>query len=296
MTDQQAQRLSITVPLAWGTSYVLMKLAVADGSPLMIVALRCGLAFLVTGALFFRRILRADARALAYSAVTGGLLFGVFLCVLYGVEDISASEAGFLQSTTVVIVPILQSVCTRTLPRGKTVAGVLVVTAGLYLLSGGPLTGVSAGALCCLLSALLYALHILLSKRFVSRIDPLCLGVCQLGFAAVYALAAAAVLGETALPGTALEWGAVLGLALICSAYGFVMQAILQRHVSPETTGFLFSLEPVFSAIFAFFFLHEHLRMGGYAGAALIFFGVFLATRSEGPAPAPERPLPAERN
>jgi len=64
---------------------------------------------------------------------------------------------------------------------------------------------------------------------------------------------------------------------LICSAYGFVVQPIAQRYASPEKIGLIFSLEPVFSAILSYLFLHEVLNVKGYIGATLIFSGVALS-------------------
>lgn len=277
MTEIQAKLLSITVPLAWGTSYVFMKFGMTGIFPMTIVALRCGIAFFVTFTIFFKKASKINKCTLCYSAVTGGLLFGVFLCLLYGVDGTSASVAGFLQSTTVIIVPILHAIFSRELPQKSIVVGMTVVTLGLFLLSGGSFSSMNLGAMCCLLSALLYAIHILLTKRFVSKVDSLCLGIWQLGFASIYAVIAAFAFEKVSLPQTAIQWTAILGLALICSAYGFVMQAVLQKYVSPETTGFMFSLEPVFSAIFAYFFLQEHMEVTGYLGAALIFIGVLIA-------------------
>ena len=53
---------------------------------------------------------------------------------------------------------------------------------------------------------------------------------------------------------------AVLGLALLCTAYGFILRPVAQKYTTPEHVGFLFSLEPVFSAIFGFLFLRERLH------------------------------------
>lgn len=277
MTKRQAELLSITVPLAWGTSYTFMKFGMEGVMPMTLVALRCGIAFFVMAAVFFRKVIQVNRRLLLYSAAAGALLYGVFLCLLYGVNGTSASTAGFLQSMTVVIVPILHAILKRELPPKKIMAGVAASLAGLYLLSGGKLSNLNMGAMCCILSSVLYAVHILLSKRFVKEVDALCLGIWQLGFAAAYAVITACLLEQPTLPQTVLQWASILGLALICSAYGFVMQAVLQRYVSPETTGFMFSLEPVFSALFAYFFLHERMGASGYMGALLILAGVLIA-------------------
>ncbi|WP_162612793.1 DMT family transporter [Lachnoclostridium sp. An14] len=282
MNKQKATLLAFTVPLAWGTSYIFMAYLMDGIPPVTIVALRTGIAFLVMFALFFPRVRRPGLQTLKAGAICGGLLAAVFLCLLLGVRYTSASETGFLQSTTVIMVPVITAVLRKRMPEGKIVAGVAVVTAGLLLLNGG-VGQFSAGSGIMLVSAFVYAVHIVVSKSFVERVDSISLGIWQMFFACVYASAAAFLFETPALPQTGIQWGSLLGLTLICSAYGFVMQAYVQKFVSAETTGFMFSLEPVFTAAFAFVFLGERLDFLGYAGALLILLGVMCANLSPKP-------------
>ena len=129
-----------------------------------------------------------------------------------------------------------------------------------------------------LLSAFVYAGHIIVAKRFVEDVDPLSLGVWQLGFGGLFSGIAAFVFGGFTLPGTPGEVVVVVALALICSAYGFITQTLVQPHVPAETTGFAFSLEPVCSAVFSFFLVGEVLSPIAFFGAALILTGVMVAT------------------
>lgn len=276
MNKQKATFLAFTVPLAWGTSYIFMAYLMDGIPPVTIVALRTGIAFLVMFALFFRRVCRPDRQTLKASAICGGLLATVFLCLLLGVQYTSASETGFLQSTTVIIVPIIMAVLRKRMPETKIVIGVIAVTAGLLLLSGG-VGQFSIGSGIMLFSAFVYAVHIVVSKSFVERVDSISLGIWQMLFACIYATIAAFIFETPVLPQTGIQWANLLGLTLICSAYGFVMQAYVQKFVSAETTGFMFSLEPVFTAVFAFAFLGERLNLMGYIGALLILLGVMCA-------------------
>ena len=148
----------------------------------------------------------------------------------------------------------------------------------MLLLSGADFTSLNPGALVMLLSAFVYAAHIIISKRFVEQVDPLALGVWQLAFAGLFSGIGAAALGGITLPSTPTEFTVIIALALICSAYGFITQAYVQPHVPAETTGFAFSLEPVCSAVFSFFLVGEVLTPIAFLGAALIMAGVFVAT------------------
>ena len=119
---------------------------------------------------------------------------------------------------------------------------------------------------------------IIVAKRFVEEVDPLALGVWQLGFGGLFSGVAAFTFGGFTLPSTPGEIVVVVALALICSAYGFITQTLVQPHVPAETTGFAFSLEPVCSAVFSFFLVGEVLSPIAFFGAALILTGVIVAT------------------
>ena len=180
----------------------------------------------------------------------------------------SASTAGFLQSLTVVIVPFANAALLRRAPERKVLIGTAIVTCGMLLLSGADFTSLNPGAIIMLLSAFIYAGHIIVAKRFVEDVDPLALGVWQLGFGGLFSGIAAFAFGGFTLPSTPNEIVVIVALALICSAYGFITQTLVQPHVPAETTGFAFSLEPVCSAVFSFFLVGEVLSPIAFFGAA----------------------------
>jgi len=277
MTQRQANLILATVSMGWGTSYIFMKLIVESISPFTIIALRFGIAFIVMLAIFYKKIIGVDAKTLKYSAILGALLYGIFIALLYGLKNTTASSAGFLTSTTVILVPIMQGLITQKLPSKRIIFGVMIVSIGLALLTIRDDFTLAFASLLCLIAAFLYAIHIIVTNHFAREVDTLQLGIYQLGFASIYGVIGIFVFETPVLPYGAINWLAILGLALISSAYGFVMQPIAQKYTTPERTGFLFSLEPIFSAIFAFIFLHEKMIIQGYIGALLILTGVLIA-------------------
>lgn len=279
MIQKYAKLFSASVPLVWGMSYLFMALGASEIPAIELVALRCGIAFVALVLLFFRHLQKTFSwKMMIYSAFAGLLLFAVFYGLVVGVVDTSASTAGFLASTTVVIVPIIQAMMTRKIPDLKTIVAILIVLSGLFLLTGADLSQFNFGAIMCLMAAALYAIYIILSKYFIERVDAMSLGIWQLGFASLYALVGTLALERSVLPHSGTIWAAVLGLALICSAYGWVMQTIVQAYVSAEFTSFMFSLEPIFTAFFALLFFGEWLSSLAYLGTILIFIGVLLVT------------------
>ena len=75
MSTKKANLILTTCSMAWGTSYIFMKLGIEGLSPLMLMALRTGIAFLILVLIFFKRLLNVNKRLLLYSAITGFLLF-----------------------------------------------------------------------------------------------------------------------------------------------------------------------------------------------------------------------------
>lgn len=277
MIQRKADLLIAVISMAWGTSYLLMKLGLNGIEPFTLIALRFGIAFVLTFLLFFKRVSKTDAKTIGYSAVLGLILFGVFTALLYGLKTTTVSSAGFLTSTTVIFVPVLQALITREIPKLPIIAGVVVILTGIGLLTIGDSFSIESGSILCLAGALFYGAHIIVTNSFAHKTDTLQLGVFQLGFTALYGLLFSVGFETPALPVTTTEWIAVWGLAIICSAFGFVVQPIAQQYTTPERTGVLFSLEPVFAAAFGYVFLQEVLQVQGYIGALLVLCGVFIS-------------------
>ncbi len=186
MDRKKAIALSFSVPVAWGFSYPLMKIGMDSMNATSIVALRCTIAFVACLLLFHKRALRINRDLMVRAAIIGAIMATELTCMCLGSSLTSASTAGFLQSLTVVIVPFANAALLHRAPERKVLVGTAIVTCGMLLLSGADFTSLNPGALIMLLSAFVYAGHIIVAKRFVEEVDPLALGVWQLGFGGLF--------------------------------------------------------------------------------------------------------------
>ncbi|WP_368654598.1 DMT family transporter [Ornithinibacillus sp. 4-3] len=277
MTRTQANLILVTITISWGTSYIFMKMAADTMSAFSIVALRFGIAFILMFLLFYKKMLKVDRRTLQYSFVLGALLAATFIVFIAGVRTTSASVAGFLTSTTVMFVPLFQMIITRKLPVRKIRIAVLLAFIGLLLFSIKGDFSLSTGALLCLAGAAIYGVYIIVTNKFAKEVDAFVLGIYQLGFTGVIALMFVFIAQTPLTPPSKMEWIAVLGLAIICTAYGTTMQPVAQKYTTAENTGFIFALEPLFAAGFAFILLNETLTGQEYIGAAFILISVLIA-------------------
>ncbi|MDE1888053.1 MAG: DMT family transporter, partial [Gammaproteobacteria bacterium] len=80
------------------------------------------------------------------------------------------------------------------------------------------------------------------------------------------------VLGEHARP----VWPSLVYLGVVASAGMLFLQAVGQRHVAPDKAAVIFTMEPVFAALFAWLWLHETLGVRGLFGGALVVAAVIL--------------------
>ncbi|WP_368384798.1 EamA family transporter [Priestia aryabhattai] len=79
------------------------------------------------------------------------------------------------------------------------------------------------------------------------------------------------------MPTTLSSWIAILGLGVLCSAIGFICQAIAQRYTTPTHTGLIFATEPIFAALFAVLFLHELFTLKDLVGSIILIAGILIA-------------------
>ncbi|MCM3132196.1 DMT family transporter [Paenibacillus polysaccharolyticus] len=276
---QASRRADVQMLLAtviWGSSYLFMKSGLASMQELNLIALRFGIAFVAAGLLFHRRLRSVDRGTLLAGGMLGTALFAAFVFITYGVQRTTASQAGFLISLAVIFVPILTTLLRRRLPDKRLSVSIVVAVAGLGLLTLQHEMSLHLGDLLCIVAALVYAVYILLAGKYTPRHDPLTLGMVQLGVAALLGAVATFVFETPQLPDTPESWASILGLGVLCSGLGYILQTFAQRHASPTRTSLIFSLEPLFAAAFAFIFQGESLTLQGYCGAALMLAGVLI--------------------
>ncbi|WP_410515182.1 DMT family transporter [Paenibacillus sp. BR2-3] len=273
MKPHKAELLLLLVTMFWGSSYLFMKMGLNTLGEFNLIALRFGLAFIAAGVIFYKRLRNVNAGTLKYGAVLGFLLLAVFTCITYGLKTTTTSNAGFLVALTVIFVPMIEVLVFRKRSQLQQLFGSLLAITGIGLTLNSSLH-MQPGDLLCILAALFYAVHILVTGKAVKSCDTLNLGMVQLGFTGGFAWILSAVWETPALPSSVPGWIAILALGILCSACGFILQPIAQKYTSPTRTGLIFSLEPVFAAFFGYWFAGEQLSVQGYAGAALVLLGI----------------------
>ena len=262
----------------WGASFVLVKAALRDVSPVAFLALRFGLATILLAAIFRGPgKARWSWRAAGAGALTGAFLYFGFLLQTAGLRLTSAPKSAFLTGLTSVMVPLLGALVYKVRPQASEVVGVLVATAGLGLMTLEGVSGtIGRGDALTLAGTVAFAAHIVALGHYSGQMSIEILSVMQIGTGA---LLAAAMFWWAETP--RLVWHpvvvwAILVTGAICTALAFTVQAWAQQYTSSTRTALIYTLEPVFAWITSFLVTGEGLSGRAGAGAALILGGVLL--------------------
>lgn len=273
----QANFLIVLVALFWGSTYFLTKMAVEELEPFNLTALRFGTAFIITVLFFFKRIRNADRTVIKYSIILGVLAVIAVLSMTFGVQYTTASNAGFLISLSVVMIPLISVVVLKKKIKAKLLLSVILATIGIVCLTLNEQLTINKGDILCILCATSFAVQVLIMERIPKTADSVAIGALQLGITAVVNFILSFFLENFTVPSDLKVWGVIVILGVFCTAFCYIIQIYALKNTSAIQAGIILSLEPVFSAIFAYIFLGELLSKQGYIGAILLFISVILA-------------------
>lgn len=276
--QRKADLLLVMVTAFWGMSYYLSDLCLQDLPPMNLNAFRFITAFLVLGIIFFKKLRHMNRITFRYSLLVGLVLSGTYIFYGYGIAYTSITNAGFICALPVVFTPIFAFLIHRTKPDRKLLICLVMCAFGLALLTLNDDFRPALGDILCMGVPVFYAFDLLLTEKAVQNpeVDALGLGVCQLGVVGVITLALSLLFEQPHLPTTPATWGAALFLGLLCSGVAFVIQSVEQQYTNASHVGLIFTLEPVFSAIVAYFLADERLKPRGYVGMVLMLLSLVL--------------------
>jgi len=281
----------------FGSGSAVTKFAYESISPLWCLAVRFGLASLVFVALFGRRMYSRLRTVRVRAWLPAALCMALsYLCCNVALDLTTATNVGFLVALPVVFTPFLSMLAERTRYPRAIIPFQVAVAAGLYLLcSQGGSLAFGLGEIMALGSSVALAGALVLGKRALAELDAitvagtqivvsfgLCLG-CALAFEAPVNLADV----------QPMAWGIIAFLALLSTCLTFFLQTVALDRLSSTTVSLLLTGEPVFTALFAYWWLGETLSVTGLAGAAVIVVTVIAATYVDGRKSAPRTESPA---
>lgn len=267
----------VGMAMLWGSTFFSMKALVTHIPVGDMLGIRFTIASIVIGSLGWRHW-RMPASTLRRGLLLGLVYGSGQLVQTFGLARTSASLSGFITGLYVVVTPLLAARLLRERVPRSTWLAVLLATGGLAVLSlRGGLHSFGLGEVLTLVSAFIYALHIVLVDRFAGDCDGLSLTLVQTLVCAVMCLVAA-LPGGVALPHGESQWVWMLYLAVIAGALPIFLQIWAQAYVESTTAAVIMSGEPVWAATFAVLFGGEHLTWQMVTGGSAMVAAMLLVT------------------
>lgn len=304
MTSINRKRLLADFALAfcsfiWGTTFVVIKDALADISVIAYLAVRFSLAAVLMAAIYWRTVRRLTTSEVSAGAQIGAFMFGGYIFQIAGLKYTTPSKAAFITGMFVVFVPIILAVFGRRRIRLWLWLGAMAALAGLYFLTV-PTQGFGAlnrGDPIVFGCAIMFALHMIFIGRYVGRFSVAALSFLQVATTAVLSAALLPIAAAASWEHPRVSWTGYLVFAILLTAIGATvigmsLQTWAQQYASPSHAAILVSLEPVFAALTSLVLGAEHLNGRFVVGAALIFAGMLLAELKGAAAAASESLAP----
>jgi drug/metabolite transporter (DMT)-like permease len=287
------------VSALWGAPYLLIKIAVHDLSPPVIVCARTMIGAAALLPLAARRgQLRVVTRRWPWLLVLGAIeMAAPFTLITAGERHIASSLAGILVASAPLFVALIAvRVAPHERPHAAAVIGLITGFAGVIVLLGLDVSGSGAalaGSGEVLLAAALYAVaaHVL-NARFAG-VSPVAVMGCVMAVAALLLTVPAALSLPTRAPGVGAV-AAVIGLGVLCTAVAFAGFAALLAEVGPSRASVVAYVAPAFAVILGVAFRSEPVSWSTLLGLVLILGGSWTAAspRPHGEPVVPEAVRP----
>jgi drug/metabolite transporter (DMT)-like permease len=286
--------------LIWGVSFLLIKVAVHDMSPTVLLLLRS-----LSGLIALAVIMRAMGRPIlgegwrtrlgsfAIMAITNAIV--PWVAIAWGEERISSGLASILNSTTTLWTAVLiYWAMPKERPSGIGYLGVVVGFAGVVILVlpdilAHGVSGNFLGAMAVLVAALSYAANAIYQRRKMRNVSVFDVSIGQLAATVVFAIPLAAPSlpsVHVALPSIA----AVIGLGAGATGIAYLLYYYVMNTLGAVRAAGVTLLVPLTAVFWGVVLLHESLSLPIITGMIVILAGTVL-TNLKRPArqPAVER-------
>jgi drug/metabolite transporter (DMT)-like permease len=274
-TRTKAEAFLVATTAIWGCTFVVVKGALADASPLPFLAVRFTLAGLLLLAILWRG--KADWAAILPGSILGLFLFGGYLFQTCGLMYTTPSKSAFLTGFSVILVPLIVMLSGSRMGSGTLLGGVLGL-AGIYLLvAPSGMTAVNKGDILTLAGAISFAVHIVLVGRYTKKYSFLHLVPVQVLVVGVTSLVAIPFVPDQTMHLTHRLVGAILVTAVLATGVAFSVQNWAQQYTPAAHTALIFALEPVFAALCSWLVIGEHLGGKVLLGSGLILAGMVIS-------------------
>jgi len=281
-----------SITIFWGVTFAIIKLALNDISPMLFIAIRFLLAALLLLPFLWKPLFNSNLNLIKAGLFLGLLYFIGFATQTVGLYYTTATKSGFITGTFIIFIPVFQLILERKAPGRGNLIGIILVLVGLILLSSKGLTfldiiselgsNFNVGDFLTLICAVFYALYVVYIDIITKKYDYKALIILQVMFTGLGGLVFTFLFNAAGIENIRYDFNqtvilVILYTAIFSSILATVIQTKYQKVVTPTKAGIIFSLEPIFAALFAFLIINESISSFGVIGCIFIFAGVLVS-------------------
>ncbi len=278
--SKKLQRLSelglIYSAAIWGSTFFVVKDLLEFINPITLVGYRFLLAALFAG-LFCLVTKKSLIKNFSHGSLLGFLLLSLYITQTIGLSLTTASNSGFITGLFIIFVPLNTFIFFRKRPYILDIIAICFSLIGLWILTGG-LTDFNLGDLLTIITAIAYAIHIILVDKYLREGDSaFVLGFQQFLVTGIISILISATFGFQFTILNSITLSTILFLAFLPTFSAFIIQNLAQKVVKPLGVSIILAFEPLFAAIFAWTLGNEPIIFHRLLGGIFIVLGLIIS-------------------
>jgi drug/metabolite transporter (DMT)-like permease len=256
----------------WGVTFVAVKDAMIHATPLVFMGVRFALAGVILLPFCYRGLKKLSFLGWRDGVVLGSFLFGGFALQTAGL--VHTTRSAFITGLSVILVPPLSITMLRKKVGPWIWTGVALAAVGLYFLSRPDSGGFNRGDILTALCAACFAVEIILVQTYTQKHGAMNMVMVQIITTVVLSLLFMWWLEKPAIHFVPSLWLDLFLTSVLATAGSLVIQSHFQKQTSAARAAVIYTLEPLFAAVFAFLIFGEKMPWLGWLGAGLIMMGM----------------------
>lgn len=277
-----------TTALIWGLSFVAQRAGMEYIGPFTFNMTRCVLGGLsLVPVIIWVKVSTPDKRTerrkhlqhinLIRAGLACGLaLFFAMTIQQYCMKFVGAGKAGFISALYVIFVPII-SILSGSRLKKNVVISVVLALFGLYLLCYKPASGFNIYDLMLLLSAFLYAVHIMVVNYYSRMVNPVKMSCFQFFTVGILSALLVLLFEHPNIDAIIACKTPLLFAGILTCGVAYTLQIYGQKYTLPVIASLIFSLESVFAVLGGALILGEVLTVKETLGCLFMISGVILS-------------------
>jgi drug/metabolite transporter (DMT)-like permease len=275
----------LVLALLWGSSFTLIKEALAGLSPAQLVLARLVLGAAVLLSVAAVRRAGLPRGATVWGHLTAAALFGnviPFLLLSYGERSAGAGIAGVLVGATPLLtLTIAAAALAEERATSRKLIGLLIGFAGLVVVIAPWRSGLGStgGELACFGAAVSYAVGFVYVRKFLSprHLTPVSLAAGQVSAAVVLQAAVSPFLQWGAVTMTTRVTVSIVLLGVLITGLAYVLYFRLIGEVGATTASAVNYFVPIAAVVVGAIFLDERITANVVAGGLIVLAGMAYA-------------------